>query len=845
MARLADAELSQDILVKLDEIIEEHAQRGLNEADTRHRVIDFVLHDLLAWPRNRLSVEEYVAPGFADYVLKKANDEALILVEAKREGSFFSLPMAVLEEETSTYIGINKLLTDPEIKSAMLQVRAYCFDNGCEFACITNGHEWIFFKTFERNKRWETLQAFVIRSLAFFKNEYTRAYNSLSYTSITERLSLPGLLTSALPRDRSIFYAKDRISSYSHAITANRLAGALRPIVNHYFGIIGDDDAEFMDRCYVSQRDYQHTFDGMRTLIEDSLSPYFEGYGVQQLTDTGKGGRLGGRLTKNIKQGRKSEVLILFGGKGAGKSTFIKRLLHHNPPRWLRDHSVVVIIDLLKTPEDSEVIRKAIWEGLVSKLDRENILSADRSVVLEKLFSDRFEIAVRQELSGLPRASEAFNSRLNTLVAEWKEDKLYCAKKLVSYWREQQRGVIVVVDNTDQYAGSNQDFCFSSAQEIADELECVTLISMREERFYNSKIHGVLDAFQNAGFHISSPKPAEVFRKRLEYTNKLLKAPTRRKEIVGDADSQVIDDCARYLAIINREFSNERSPLNSFLTACAHGDTRLSLDLFRSFLLSGYTNVEEMLAAGTWNFQIHQVIKPVMIPKRYFYDEMLSDIPNIYQLRFNRHNSHFTALRILRKLARNVAGSSASYLSIAEMKGYFAETFNMLEDFTKNVDVLLKHGFIEADNRLDSYSESVDSLKITGYGLYMFNELAYSFTYLDLVCTDTGLYDESVSNYLVEAAKSEYSQFTRGERVKRVQTRLARVEKFLSYLSIEEEREREFYSLGMAEEDMFTFRCRKAFEVERTRVLASAKKQNARSSKDLGRPGPSRGGRRR
>lgn len=375
--------------------------------------------------------------------------------------------------------------------------------------------------------------------------------------------------------------------------------------MNHYFGVIGDNDTEFMERCYVSERDYHHAFDGMRSLIQDSLSPYFREYGVQQLEDTGKGGGLGGRLTKNIKKGRKGEVLVLFGGKGAGKSTFIKRLLHHNPPRWLRDHAVVAIADLLKMPEETEVIRKTIWDHVVGSLDSEGILDSDRSSVLEKLFSDRFEVANRQELAGLPRASEIYNTRLNELVTQWKDDKIYCAKRLVEFWKSREKGIIVVVDNTDQYSGPNQDFCFASAQQISDELACVTLISMREERFYNSKIHGVLD------------------------------------------------------------------------------------DLFRSFLLSGYTNVEEMLTAGAWNFQIHQVIKPVMIPTRYFYDELLSDIPNIYQLRYNRHGSHFTALRILRKLARNIEGASTAYLSMAELKNYFSETFNMLEDFTKNSDMLL------------------------------------------------------------------------------------------------------------------------------------------------------------
>jgi len=130
-------------------------------------------------------------------------------------------------------------------------------------------------------------------------------------------------------------------------------------------------------------------------------------------------------------------------------------------------------------------------------------------------------------------------------------------------------------------------------------------------------------------------------------------------------------------------------------------------------------------------------------------------------------------------------------MSVAELKAYFVETFNMLEDFTKNVDVLLRHGFIEADNRLDAYSDSVDRVKITSYGQYMYSELAYVFTYLDLVCTDTGVFSEEVSNYLTVAARKEYNLFMKGERVERVRTRLDRVEKFIHYLRHEEMRERD------------------------------------------------------
>ncbi|MCD9523750.1 hypothetical protein GLP14_13080 [Photobacterium carnosum] len=814
----------------MNALIQSLEERTKNEAETRHKIIDFVLHDFLSWPKNRVIVEEYINPGFADYILKKSNGDDLLFIEAKKEGIYFELPIPHCDSETSCYIPIKKLVTDPIIKSVMQQVRTYCFDTGCEYACITNGHEWVFFKTFEKGKRWEQLNAFVVRGLEFFIHEYTKSINNFSFIAITENSSLPNILSTANPKDRPIFYPKEKILTYSHPIKANRLATTLRPIANHYFGVISDDDTDFMNKCYVSQRDYRNTFNDIHSLIQDSLTPYFEEYGVQQLDDTGKGGQLGGRITKNIKKGRAGEVLVLFGGKGSGKSTFIKRLLHHTPPKWLCDHSIISIIDLLKVPENEQVIRNNIWKTLIDNLDKDNILNNERDILIDLLFKERFLIAEKQLLSGLSKSSEAYNLNLNQLVREWKQDYLYCAKQLVFYWSLKGKGTIVVVDNTDQYSSEMQDFCFTSAQEISKELGCISLISMREERFYDSKIHGVLDAFQNSGFHISSPNPAEVFKKRLDYTVSLLGDKERRELILGHMTEELANDCQTYLNILNSAFSNLNSPLTKFLSACAHGDTRLSLDLFRSFLLSGYTNVDEMISVGKWEFQIHQVLKPVMIPTRYFYDEKLSDIPNIYQLRSNRHSSHFTALRILRYLSKGSDKTSPSFHAVLELKTYFAETFNMVEDFEKNIDTLLKHGILESNNRLDLYTVDVDSVKITNYGLYILQELSHCYTYLDMICTDVGVYDQGVSNYLTESSRKEYSQFNRNERFERVKTRLDRAENFINYLKEEELREKNIYSLDMPDSEMFSSRVSEDFSIEKSRVIRSAKRQKIKNN---------------
>ena len=134
----------------MQRLIEYSKSRDMNEAETRHKIIDFVIHDFLSWPKNRVAVEEYINPGFADYILKKENGDDLLFIEAKKEGVFFELPLPYSASERSTYISIKKLISDENIRTAIHQVRNYCFDAGCEYAGITNGHEWIFFKTFEK-----------------------------------------------------------------------------------------------------------------------------------------------------------------------------------------------------------------------------------------------------------------------------------------------------------------------------------------------------------------------------------------------------------------------------------------------------------------------------------------------------------------------------------------------------------------------------------------------------------------------------------------------------------------------------------------------------------------------
>ena len=151
------------------------------------------------------------------------------------------------------FIKTEQLLTDKPVEAAITQVQTYCIKEGINYACVTNGHEWIFFKPFESNKQWVKLDAFVIRNLGYFSSRYSHAVNNLSFSNIIENASLKSLLAISA-KHKEMFYPKTKIASYNHPVDSNTHAAYLTPIVDKYFGDISISDKDFMENCYVKER---------------------------------------------------------------------------------------------------------------------------------------------------------------------------------------------------------------------------------------------------------------------------------------------------------------------------------------------------------------------------------------------------------------------------------------------------------------------------------------------------------------------------------------------------------------------------------------------------------------
>ena len=769
---------------------------GVSEADTRVKVIDRILKDVLQWPEDALSREDRVHSGFVDYILSAQNRQ-YVAVEAKREGIAFILPTTLGSHRHLKLDGA--LTTDTAIKDAVHQVRRYCDDQGIRYAIVTNGYSWIVFRAIREDLPWRSGHARVFESHDSIEEHFSSFWNLLSYESISLG-SLDAEFGAPNTQPRGLYRVTERLFNADLPLQRNPLHAQLHPLITRIFENIADQDqVEILRACYVHSQSLRIVAEDLNLIITDAIPKFLRDQGATPVMQSETDAGFFGIALAQAMPTRHGQLFLLLGGIGAGKTTFIRRYQRTVGADLLNANAIWFHVDFLRAPTDLREMEGFVWRTVIEQLRTRYVspyLETRRNI--KRAFATNINAIEHTGLRGLRPGTDAYENALTPFLIKWQDDLPHYVPKLLEVGRRDRAvEVVIFIDNVDQLSPLYQAQIFLLSQRVTRSVGCITVVTLREESYYTANTQRTLTAYTSRKFHIASPRFRRLIESRIGFALRSLEDDETRSSITPEGIKFDASSIASLLKIVGSSIFQKNRNIALFIESLCFGNMRMALEMFTTFLVSGATDVGKMLGIyrreGAYFVAFHEFVKSIMLGDRKYYKESESPVMNLYDCGAERHSSHFTALRILAFLLSRRGESSREgrgYCEVAKVISFFEDVFDNREDIVRTLERLVYRQLIEANTRSTDSIVGASHVRVTSGGWYYSKFLAGLFAYLDLVLQDTPIDDPRIEEDLRDSVfRVDNLADREGDKIIRMAERFSRVSRFLEYLKEQEDRE--------------------------------------------------------
>lgn len=712
-----------------------------NEATTRLQLIDRIFFECLGWSKGSVVLEEAHSTEYADYAFSCPN--RMLIVEAKKEGDYFELPVGKENLEYS----LPSLCKDfPKLKAALTQVAHYAQSRGTPFAVVSNGHQLVAFVA-ARSDGTPPLEAhgMVFPTLEYMVSHFHDLWQHLSPDGVAQgklHARLVSRLVQELPRKLS-----STIVPYPGVKGRNVFQTdfqILSELVLEDIASSPDLEVAFLKDCYCQSGALsQHALTSKKILktryeaIFDSDRP---GPTIVSAPEKHAGSTL---LAESLSR----RPILLIGDVGVGKTTFIRRLLKVDAEEEFRN-SIALYIDL----GSQATLDTGVGQWIIKEIKRQckaeySIDIDERNFVHGVYHSDinDFQKGIYGDLKEshptLYREKEV--EFLAGLISQGQEH-LRRSLEHLSLGRKKQ--IVIFLDNADQRRDIEEQV-FLVSQELASRWPATVFVTLRPETFHRSRVDGVLSGYHPKAFTISPPRIERVIEQRLRFAQKLtsgqIPIPTLHTDIKLSKLGHIL---ASFEASLSR---------NPALVECidnmSAGNVRMALDYVKAFFGSGHVDTEKISticeAGGEYVVPVHEFLRASIYGDCKHFSPSVSPAVNLFDVSSADPKEHFLLLMILQLLERGSQTSTeAGFVSSGHVVEKMQEQGFVPTQVIHAVIRAWKGGLCETSGRVEPTSEGdlPHSLRVTTKGIYHAVRLARFFTYLDAVCVDIPVFDSEV-----------------------------------------------------------------------------------------------------
>ncbi|MDP8931717.1 MAG: ATP-binding protein, partial [Actinomycetota bacterium] len=692
-------------LQRIRDELPDYADTVVTEADTRLKVIDRILREVLGWPLGEIHAEEAAGPGFVDYKLT-VNDLARLVVEAKRDGR----DLGLAGEAGRSYKLGGPMFRAEAVREGIEQAIIYCAHHSAELAAVTNGHEWMVFRAnrLGDGRRVKDGYAFVFPSLHAVADHFKLFWHLLSYDGVLKNDFRPYFLEAEGSPIRTVAFLKPlRDPASSRLLKSSDLGADVRAIMSRFFTrLSGDMDPELLAACFVETRESSEADRALARISEDLLAH------IRRMDDA-----TGRELTELIEVSLVSDVrdfVILVGTKGAGKSTFIDRFFRFVLPEDITCRVMAVTVDLREHPGDPQSVvdwlKKRLLQNFEEKLYRTGVATYDE---LRGMFYDEYVRLREGTLRHLyDHDQEAFRIEFGRMLEAKR------ASDSESYIRGLMRHVVtnrkllpvLIFDNADHFTIEFQEAVYQYARSLHAHAACLTILPITDHTSWQLSRHGALQSFEHEALYLPTPPMRSVLQKRIGYlAAKVSEEHTEGGRYFTERGIRLsLRDLGGFVASLERVFID--SPLVAeWIARLSNNDVRRALQLSAEVVSSPHLQVSDLVkahVAGTTKaIPLHR-IKSALIRGRYDVYPVGRNqfVHNIFAMTDDADTSPLMGLRLLRLLHDAPREEHVgSFLSVSDVITYM--TTMQLSQTAVQVwlDALLQAGLcLEYDPTIDS-----------------------------------------------------------------------------------------------------------------------------------------------